>query len=52
MEGTIARSKRRDQLKVQGVPTWQRNGWTSVEQYRQYHRDYMRARRERIRVVS
>ena len=43
MEGTIARSKRRDQLKAQGVPTWQRNGWASVEQFRQYHRDYMRS---------
>jgi hypothetical protein len=52
MGGTIARSKRRGQMKAKGVPTWQRNGWTSVEQYRQYHRDYMRERRERIREVT
>jgi hypothetical protein len=52
MEGTIARSRRREQMKTEGVPTWQRNGWTSVEQFRQYHRDYMRTRREKIRAVS
>lgn len=52
MEGTIARNKRRGQQKAQGVPSWQRNGWTSVEQFRQYHRDYMRARREHMREAS
>ena len=52
MEGTIARNKRRQQLKAEGVPTWQRNGWTSVEQYRQYYRDYMRTRREQVRTLS
>jgi hypothetical protein len=52
MEGTIARSKRREQMKADGVPTWQRNGWSSVEQYRQYHRKYMRARRERVHEMS
>jgi hypothetical protein len=52
MEGTIARSKRREQMKDEGVPTWQRNGWISVEQFRQYHRDYMRTHRKRVREVS
>ena len=52
MEGTIARSKRREQMKAEGAPTWQRNGWASEEQFRQYHREDMRARRERTRAVS
>jgi hypothetical protein len=42
----ITRRKRRERLKAQGVPVWQRNGWTSVEQFQQYYRDYMRGRRK------
>jgi hypothetical protein len=52
MEGTIARSKRREQMKAEGVPAWQRNGWTSIEQYRLYHRDYMRTRRKHVQTSS
>jgi hypothetical protein len=45
MSGTTARRARRIRLKVQGTPTWQRNGWASEEQYRAYHRQYLRERR-------
>ena len=46
---TDGRRKRREQLKAQDTPVWQRNGWASVEQYRQYHRRYMRELRARAR---
>jgi hypothetical protein len=44
---TMARHERRAKMKAQGIPAWQRNGWASEEQYRQYHRQYMQERRVR-----
>jgi hypothetical protein len=49
---TVVRRERRLHLKTQGIPAWQRNGWASEEQYRQYHRQYMQGRRSRELIVS
>lgn len=43
----LVRRLRRARLKAQQAPIWQRNGWSSVEQFRQYHRAYMQAVRAR-----
>jgi hypothetical protein len=46
---TSIRRTRRECLKAEGFPAWQRNGWASAEEYRQYHREYMRILRSQKR---
>jgi hypothetical protein len=46
---TINQRKRRRQMRKFGVPAWKRSGWTSLDLYRKYQRQYMQIRRARMK---